>query len=131
LLSRLLLNAAVNGAGHAFGYKSFENDATNLKLLALITFGEGLHNNHHARLACYPASGGSPDREGDQQGGRGLVEPPPPHPRKPRGHLYQDLNEEQVEERFLGMQPILGLVEDTAPWPVYDPGGYLLAPVRR
>jgi stearoyl-CoA desaturase (Delta-9 desaturase) len=45
----LLLNAAINGAGHTFGYKSFENDATNLKLLALITFGEGLHNNHHAR----------------------------------------------------------------------------------
>ena len=47
----LLLNAAINGAGHTFGYKSFENDATNLKLLALITFGEGLHNNHHARPA--------------------------------------------------------------------------------
>src|SRR4028118_29860 len=28
----LLLNAAINGAGHTFGYKSFENDATNLKL---------------------------------------------------------------------------------------------------
>jgi stearoyl-CoA desaturase (delta-9 desaturase) len=49
--SYLLLNAAINGAGHTFGYKSFENDATNLKLLALITFGEGLHNNHHARPA--------------------------------------------------------------------------------
>jgi stearoyl-CoA desaturase (delta-9 desaturase) len=47
----LLLNAAINGAGHTFGYKSFANDATNLKLLALITFGEGLHNNHHARPA--------------------------------------------------------------------------------
>jgi len=47
----LVLNAAINGAGHTFGYKSFENDATNLKLLALITFGEGLHNNHHARPA--------------------------------------------------------------------------------
>ncbi len=47
----LLLNAAINGAGHTFGYKSFENDATNLRLLALITFGEGLHNNHHARPA--------------------------------------------------------------------------------
>jgi stearoyl-CoA desaturase (delta-9 desaturase) len=45
------LNAAINGAGHTFGYKSFDNDATNLKLLALITFGEGLHNNHHARPA--------------------------------------------------------------------------------
>ena len=47
----LLLNAAINGAGHTFGYKSFENDATNLRLLALVTFGEGLHNNHHARPA--------------------------------------------------------------------------------
>ncbi|MDQ4128355.1 MAG: fatty acid desaturase [Actinomycetota bacterium] len=47
----LLLNAAINGAGHTFGYKSFENDATNLKVLALFTFGEGLHNNHHARPA--------------------------------------------------------------------------------
>jgi stearoyl-CoA desaturase (Delta-9 desaturase) len=46
------LNAAVNGAGHTFGYKSFANDATNLKLLALVTFGEGLHNNHHARPAA-------------------------------------------------------------------------------
>ncbi len=48
----LLLNAAINGAGHTFGTKSFENDATNLKLLALVTFGEGLHNNHHARPAA-------------------------------------------------------------------------------
>jgi stearoyl-CoA desaturase (delta-9 desaturase) len=50
-VSYLLLNAAINGAGHTFGYKSFDNDATNLKLLALITAGEGLHNNHHARPA--------------------------------------------------------------------------------
>ena len=47
----LLLSAAINGAGHAFGYKGFDNDATNLRLLALITFGEGLHN-HHARPAA-------------------------------------------------------------------------------
>jgi len=48
----LLLSAAINGAGHTFGYKGFYNDATNLRLLALITFGEGLHNNHHARPAA-------------------------------------------------------------------------------
>ena len=47
----LLMSAAINGAGHTLGYKSFENDATNLRLLALLTFGEGLHNNHHARPA--------------------------------------------------------------------------------
>jgi stearoyl-CoA desaturase (delta-9 desaturase) len=45
-------SAAINGAGHTFGSKNFENDATNLRLLALITFGEGLHNNHHARPAA-------------------------------------------------------------------------------
>lgn len=48
----IVLNAAVNGAGHTFGYKSFANDATNLKYLALVTAGEGLHNNHHARPAA-------------------------------------------------------------------------------
>jgi len=48
----IVLNAAVNGAGHTFGYKNFANDATNLKLLALVTLGEGLHNNHHARPAA-------------------------------------------------------------------------------
>ncbi|MGI8649862.1 MAG: fatty acid desaturase [Rubrobacter sp.] len=48
----ITLSAAVNGAGHTFGYKSFANDATNLKFLALVTAGEGLHNNHHARPAA-------------------------------------------------------------------------------
>ncbi len=41
-----------NAAGHTFGYKNFANDATNIKLLALVTLGEGLHNNHHARPAA-------------------------------------------------------------------------------
>lgn len=45
-------SAAINGAGHTFGYKTFDNEATNLRFLALITFGEGLHNNHHARPAA-------------------------------------------------------------------------------
>ena len=48
----LLFSAAINGAGHTIGYKTFDNEATNLRLLALITFGEGLHNNHHARPAA-------------------------------------------------------------------------------
>ena len=51
-VSYVLLNAAVNGAGHTFGRKNFVNDATNLRILALLTFGEGLHNNHHARPAA-------------------------------------------------------------------------------
>lgn len=44
----VFLNAVINGAGHAIGYQTFENTATNLRSVALITAGEGLHNNHHA-----------------------------------------------------------------------------------
>ena len=45
----VLAAAGVNALGHSVGYKNFPNTATNLRLLALITGGEGLHNNHHAR----------------------------------------------------------------------------------
>jgi stearoyl-CoA desaturase (delta-9 desaturase) len=45
----VLAAAGVNALGHMVGYKNFPNTATNLRLLALITGGEGLHNNHHAR----------------------------------------------------------------------------------
>ena len=40
----------VNSAAHGFGYKSFKtNDhSTNNWFVALLTFGEGWHNNHHA-----------------------------------------------------------------------------------
>ena len=34
------------------GYKNFDNTATNIRTLALLTGGEGLHNNHHG----YPRS---------------------------------------------------------------------------
>ena len=34
------------------GYQNFDNTATNIRALALITGGEGLHNNHHG----YPRS---------------------------------------------------------------------------
>ena len=52
----LLLNAAVNAVGHTWGTQPFDNTARNSQLLALLTSGEGLHNNHHhlptsARLA--------------------------------------------------------------------------------
>jgi len=43
----IFLNAVINGVGHAVGYQSFENTATNLQSVAWITAGEGLHNNHH------------------------------------------------------------------------------------
>ncbi|MFQ5694993.1 MAG: fatty acid desaturase, partial [Terriglobia bacterium] len=48
----IFLNAVINGACHAVGKQHFENTATNLRSVALITAGEGLHNNHHA----YPTS---------------------------------------------------------------------------
>jgi stearoyl-CoA desaturase (delta-9 desaturase) len=44
----IFFNAVINGARHAVGYRSFENTATNMRLVALVTAGEGLHNNHHA-----------------------------------------------------------------------------------
>src|SRR5436309_1171967 len=44
----LLLNAAVNAVTHTFGDRPYDNTATNLQWLALLTSGEGLHNNHHA-----------------------------------------------------------------------------------
>ena len=42
------LNAAVNAITHTFGTRPYDNTATNLKWLAFLTVGEGLHNNHHA-----------------------------------------------------------------------------------
>ena len=47
-----VLSSSINGLCHAVGYKNFENTATNLRVLALLTGGEGLHNNHHG----YPRS---------------------------------------------------------------------------
>jgi len=38
----------VNALGHWRGARNFENSATNWRLLAWITAGESLHNNHHA-----------------------------------------------------------------------------------
>lgn len=44
---------AINGLGHWWGQRHFrENAATNIRLLACLTGGESLHNNHHA----YPSS---------------------------------------------------------------------------
>lgn len=41
------LNGAVNSIGHTAGTRPQENSGTNGRLLALLTAGEGLHNNHH------------------------------------------------------------------------------------
>ncbi len=42
------IGGAVNGLGHHFGTRPYENSATNMQWLAWFTGGEGLHNNHHA-----------------------------------------------------------------------------------
>lgn len=42
-----VLSSSINGLCHQVGYKNFHNTATNLRFLALLTGGEGLHNNHH------------------------------------------------------------------------------------
>ena len=47
-----VLSSSINGLCHHVGYKNFDNTATNIRLLALLTGGEGLHNNHHG----YPRS---------------------------------------------------------------------------
>lgn len=43
----VLLNSMVNSLGHTTGYRNYNNEATNLRWLAWVTCGEGLHNNHH------------------------------------------------------------------------------------
>jgi stearoyl-CoA desaturase (delta-9 desaturase) len=42
-----VLSSSINGLCHHLGYKNFDNTATNLRFIALLTGGEGLHNNHH------------------------------------------------------------------------------------
>ena len=42
------LNGAVNSIGHTIGTRPDANSGTNDRILAVVTGGEGLHNNHHA-----------------------------------------------------------------------------------
>ena len=44
----VMLAGAINAVGHRYGKQPYETSATNLRPLALVTGGEGLHNNHHA-----------------------------------------------------------------------------------
>lgn len=44
----VLLSGAINAVGHRFGSRPHPNSATNSQALAVLTGGEGLHNNHHA-----------------------------------------------------------------------------------
>lgn len=49
----IVANALINGACHAIGYRNFKNPATNLRWVAWLSAGEGLHNNHHQ----FPSAG--------------------------------------------------------------------------
>jgi stearoyl-CoA desaturase (delta-9 desaturase) len=44
----ILFSASINSLCHWFGYKNFDNTATNIPVIAWLTGGEGWHNNHHA-----------------------------------------------------------------------------------
>jgi stearoyl-CoA desaturase (delta-9 desaturase) len=44
----VMLSGAINAVGHTRGRRPYENSGTNGQVLALLTGGEGLHNNHHA-----------------------------------------------------------------------------------
>jgi stearoyl-CoA desaturase (delta-9 desaturase) len=44
----VMLSGAINAVGHRFGKRPYGNSATNAQWLALLSGGEGLHNNHHA-----------------------------------------------------------------------------------
>lgn len=48
VVTYLALNAAINAVGHTFGRQPHPNTARNNGWLALLTAGEGWHNNHHA-----------------------------------------------------------------------------------
>ncbi|MEP7352751.1 MAG: fatty acid desaturase [Acidobacteriota bacterium] len=52
IVAYILLNSSINSICHMIGYRNYDNLATNHQLIALLTGGEGLHNNHHE----YPSS---------------------------------------------------------------------------
>jgi stearoyl-CoA desaturase (delta-9 desaturase) len=52
VVAYILLNSSINSFCHKVGYRNYDNLATNIRFVAWITGGEGLHNNHHE----YPSS---------------------------------------------------------------------------
>jgi stearoyl-CoA desaturase (delta-9 desaturase) len=57
----VFLNSMINSICHVIGYRTFDNKATNLQWVALLTAGEGLHNNHHE----FPSSARMHARRGE------------------------------------------------------------------
>ena len=48
MVTYIMMSGAINAVGHTYGKQPYDNSATNGQLLALVSGGEGLHNNHHA-----------------------------------------------------------------------------------
>ena len=48
MVTYIMMSGAINAVGHTYGKRPYDNSATNGQLLALMSGGEGLHNNHHA-----------------------------------------------------------------------------------
>ncbi len=47
-VSYVMLSGVINAVGHTVGQRPYANSGTNGRLLAFVTGGEALHNNHHA-----------------------------------------------------------------------------------
>ncbi|MGO9966156.1 MAG: fatty acid desaturase [Bryobacteraceae bacterium] len=69
VIGYILLNSSINSICHMVGYRNFDNKATNLQSIALVTAGEGLHNNHHQ----YPTSALFAVRRGEIDLAWGLI----------------------------------------------------------
>jgi stearoyl-CoA desaturase (delta-9 desaturase) len=54
IVAHLHATWAVNSVTHLWGYRNFKtrDDSRNNWLIALVSFGEGWHNNHHAEPRC-------------------------------------------------------------------------------
>jgi stearoyl-CoA desaturase (delta-9 desaturase) len=48
VVTYLIVNSAINAIGHKWGKRPYLGIATNNQWLALLTWGEGMHSNHHA-----------------------------------------------------------------------------------
>ena len=48
IIYMFILAPLINGLGHWWGGQNFQNTAYNSRVLAWLTGGESLHNNHHA-----------------------------------------------------------------------------------
>jgi stearoyl-CoA desaturase (delta-9 desaturase) len=65
----ILLNSSINSICHMVGYRNFDNLATNVRWIAFLTGGEGLHNNHHE----YPTAAHFAMKKGEMDPAWGII----------------------------------------------------------